>query len=366
MATFDSDQSVSILDRKLVGIFETTTISSQDPKALAKWLRDNDYAVAPNAGPVIEDYVKEGWVFVASKVSRNAPEINTNSPHPLSFTFKTARPVYPMRLTGLAGVPLNVDIYYFGDTSARAPYFDVESSSRTTMDHPLLRQWFGISTIVTKLSAQLSPAQMRRDVWLQRYPALFPKENRLYSRHGALITALNWGVGVFAIGLLIACVHAIVHTQARQLLRLRIVGVTFSGFAVIALIYLALPKIDVRLFKGHSRYFYSNSKEQLMEAKSTLDDLNWNSIAEVSALLRQITSDPTNSPRYGIGWQNSLTGGQFREEDSPGNYILRETNNELLLILMDPSGSEDSNFTYEIPRQHKADDYPTNEIPQPH
>ena len=43
MESTSSEQNISILDRKLVGIFETTTISSHDAKALQAWLSENGY-----------------------------------------------------------------------------------------------------------------------------------------------------------------------------------------------------------------------------------------------------------------------------------------------------------------------------------
>ena len=76
-----------------------------------------DIAVPTNAEPVIASYVKDGWVFVATKVRRDKPDNETSTPHPLSFTFKTDKPIYPMRLTGVDNGPLSVDLYVF---SARA------------------------------------------------------------------------------------------------------------------------------------------------------------------------------------------------------------------------------------------------------
>ncbi len=67
-----SEQNVSILSRKLVGIFETTTITSHDAKALQTWLSQNGFATPTNAEPVIASYVKDGWVFVATKVRRTS------------------------------------------------------------------------------------------------------------------------------------------------------------------------------------------------------------------------------------------------------------------------------------------------------
>jgi hypothetical protein len=126
-------QAVSILDWKIVGVFETTTIASHDAKALQAWLSENGFAVPTNAEPVIASYVKDGWVFVATKIRRDKPDNETSTPHPLSFTFKTDKPVYPMRLTGLNSQSLSVDLYVFSDARAAAPHFKVESCTRTSL-----------------------------------------------------------------------------------------------------------------------------------------------------------------------------------------------------------------------------------------
>jgi hypothetical protein len=98
------------LDRRLVGVFETATISSPDPSALEAWLRENGFHVSSNSGPAIADYVRDGWVFVTAKVHRDQADTQTGTAHPLSFTFPTAKPVYPMRLTGVDNGPIDVEL----------------------------------------------------------------------------------------------------------------------------------------------------------------------------------------------------------------------------------------------------------------
>src|SRR4029077_5912365 len=63
-----SSESDSIIDRRLVGIYETTTLRAEEPQALQTWLRENGFVISTNAAPVIASYVKDGWVFVAAKV----------------------------------------------------------------------------------------------------------------------------------------------------------------------------------------------------------------------------------------------------------------------------------------------------------
>ncbi len=353
MVSVGASQPVYILDHKLVGIYETTTISSHDPKALESWLRENGFSVATNAGPVIASYVKDGWVFVASKVRRDQPENETNTPHPLSFTFKTDKPVYPMRLTGLNSSSLTVDLYIFGDGRATAPHFKVESCTRPNIIHPLLRQWIGDSTVATKLTATLSSADMRKDVWLDQSSLLIEHKNRLYSRHGALTIALNWGSGLFAAGLLAACLLAFA-SETQKIKPSRLISViTLACVILTGLIYFSLPKVEVKLAKGGYFRFNNEMKEQQLALRIALDDLDWHTIAEARASLRDITSNPTNAANYGLkNWENHLVGGQLREEDSPGNYLLRETNNQLELIFINREGGEEISTTKDLPGRH--------------
>ena len=136
MGSTSSAEAVSILDRRLVGIFETTTITSRDPKALENWLRENGFAVPTNAEPVIASYVKDGWVFVATKVRRDKPDSETSTPHPLSFTFKTDKPVYPMRLTGVDNGPLRLNFTF---SATRAPQRRISKSKAARDRTSLIR-----------------------------------------------------------------------------------------------------------------------------------------------------------------------------------------------------------------------------------
>ncbi len=244
------DETVSILNRKIVGILETTTIASHDPKALQTWLSENGYAVPTNSMPVIASYVKDGWVFVAIKVRRENAALDTSTPHPLSFTFRTEKPVYPMRLTGLNNPPLSVDLYVFSAGRIDAPHFTVASSTRPNIVHPLLQQWTAGLPVATKLTATLSPADMREDIWLEQTPLVSEQKDRRFSRQGALITALNWGTGFFAAGLVVFGVLAFAgennHTRFLQS-----VGIlTLITIVVAGMTYLCLPKIEVKLVAG--------------------------------------------------------------------------------------------------------------------
>ena len=359
--------AVSVLERRLVGIFETTTIAVRDSRALESWLLKNGFAFSTNSRPVIENYVKDGWVFVTAKVRRDSPALETSTPHPLSFTFKTARPVYPMRLTGVDNGPVTVDLYVFGPARAQAPGFKVVRCTRPlypeppargswpwlwpvpSLDsppilHPLLRRWVEGSPVATKLSATLGPAEMGQDVRLDWVP-YSEQTNNQYSRKGAATVALYWGFGALAAGLLATFFLTRGDKINGPLFPEMCAWTLALGIAVGSLAYWALPKIEVRLVRRSTAQLAS----RLFEVSQwTWDESDTNCAAAriwaASFLSKPVRPkqgywDNTVRPKEGY-WDNTLLGGTIHEEDSPGNFIFRETGNGSEFIGYDAQGAE--------------------------
>lgn len=340
---------VSVLDRQLVGVFETTTIASPDPQALQTWLRDNGFVVTTNSEPIIGDYVKDGWVFVATKVRRDRAEEQTSTPHPLSFTFKTDRPVYPMRLTGVDNRLLQVELYVFADQRVYAPHFKVERCTKpeypepdskfnwrptegVKVMHPLLRSWVVGAPIATKLTAKLTPEMMKKDVWLEGRD-FNETRNRRFSETGASRVALNWSAGILLFGLVASYLFA-VSTRPSDPKFSKPFQLTFVvSLLVGGIIYLALPKIDVRLAKRP----WSDTRSNLY---TPLQLVHGESVQEA----RRLLANPTNAPAAIEGWekyaQNHYLGVLMHEEDSPGNFILREKDGEIEYVVFDAQGAE--------------------------
>ncbi len=343
----DSTPGVSIIDRQIVGVFETTTIASQDPQALQTWLRQNQFAVSTNADPVIAKYVRDAWVFVAAKLARADAASATSTPQPLSFTLTTLKPVYPMRLTGVdSDSPLSVELYIFGPERAAAAHFRVDRCAQPaypplprqwqswTRDtphivHPLLRRWVDGAAVVTKLSATLAPGRMQEDVWLQWKP--FAKKERLvFSRQAALTNALNWGTGLFVGALLVALAllswDRLPELSKRLVVKMAWGTMTCAGLLIPAL-YFAVPKTEVR-FSDHPVARTYNNLQELFGC--FLADANLPEPARAKALLGTLPAAER---------ENHLLGGNIRFEDSPGNFSLHETTNGVEYIAYDAEGA---------------------------
>lgn len=343
-----SDAAVTVLERNVIGDFETTTITAREPNALVTWLNENGFVVSSNALPVVADYVKTGWVFVATKLQRTTTEMGTHTPHPLSFTFPTEKAVYPMRLTGVDNGALDVELYVFGPQRAEAKHFKVVrcaqphvagngtetfSDERLVVAHPLLLQWVRDAAVATKLTATLLPEQMRDDVWIEWRP-FSGQRNAQYSQRGVVTLALNWSVGLLLGAAVLLRLTGLARRLEETLPRIGIAALCCVGIG--GLIYAWLPKTEVRLIRMPHLYtrnaqynvgnlIYGERLERAMEIAGRIS-----------------TGETLEVPggTYRGGWTNFLSGALIREEDSPGNFVLRETNGTVFFVTFDNWGRE--------------------------
>ncbi|MFO0834710.1 MAG: DUF2330 domain-containing protein [Phycisphaerales bacterium] len=172
-----SDDGVSIASRSIVGSYEVTTINPEGGDLIASWLNTNGFKTPADAIPVLEQYAKEGWCFVACKLRRDDAGESLLTPHPLVFRFKTDRVVYPMRLTGAANTgDLSLELYVFGNSEARVEGMETRYSQRAVGDHarftinspershPAIAALAKGTTRLTMLRGTFTRDDMKRDI----------------------------------------------------------------------------------------------------------------------------------------------------------------------------------------------------------
>jgi hypothetical protein len=345
-----SATDISVVGRETIGEYDTTTIMAKTPRALADWLRDNGYLVPPAANRVVSNYVSRGWVFVATKLRRDIATQSTDSPHPLCFTFRADKAVYPMQLTGIGNTNLAVDLFVFGPARAEATFFHTDrcarpsfpdpesyprgSTSELPVVHPLLRKWVAGAAVATKLSANLTPEMMTQDIELQWGP--FSEFHRkVYSYHGAGIFSLNRGVSVFVAVLFLASVVTAFKREWRPQLKFIAGWAAIAGLVVTAGFFSAVPKMAVRLIRAPWSYSQMNLMDLALGFEKETPTNGVSSLAEARAVLKKIEGQ---QPK--LTGQNFLLGGPVREEDSPGNYILRQGTNGVDFVWFDADGGE--------------------------
>jgi hypothetical protein len=112
-AAGDARASVSLIERKIVGAYDVSVLEATDGGALARWLRANGYPIPDKARAPISQYVREKWTFVACRVRNPGASrgLRTGTLAAIRLTFKTTRPVYPMRISSANPSPFQVLVY---------------------------------------------------------------------------------------------------------------------------------------------------------------------------------------------------------------------------------------------------------------
>ena len=349
---------VNILERKRVGVYDTAVLSSHDGGALLDWLSKNGFTTPTNFMPAIRAYAQEGWFFVASKISLDAALTDPAKPSPLALTFKTERPVYPLRLTGIGNEVCRIDLYVFGPDRAELPNFAVERCAQplypATNDqrtyrgleqlrirHSGLRKLVDGSPVATKLTARLDSQQMKADAYINWSPF---EEQRLvfYSPRGAAIFATNLTVPFIVAALLM--LYNIKGRDGTSTQRIRKVCKRVRSGAMLCWlpIYLLLPRIPVMVQMMPDRrnsWLHEGTIPKMLENiaseqnSGASNDIAWvrTQLVETSSLRRHLLPDSQ---------ANFFSGQPWHEEDSPGNYTLRQTLEGIEYVWYDIDGGE--------------------------
>jgi hypothetical protein len=256
---------------------------------------------------------------------------------------------------------LRVELYVFGLGRAEATHFKVmrcaqpaypatngnwaiSSPETPNIAHPLLRQWVAGAAVATKLTTTLSPADMRQDVWLDWKPFQETRD-RVFSRQGAQRYALNWGAAVLAVGLVVAGGALTDRETLRRRLFKISVGTCALGVLLAVGIYVLLPKAEaVRTVSrpGHRARQHLDAlvRQGLGNERASQADLTLAGARSMFASLTNSMSTQNPGRRGYQWWDNVLLGGTIHEEDSPGNYTLRETSKGVDYVTYDAQGAE--------------------------
>lgn len=108
------DSGVQVLQTKKIEYYDISVLKADNKDALYNWFNDNGYSF-PQAGKyIIDEYIEKNWAFTAIKIDNdrlNSYGINRqlSSGHavPLRMTFKTDRPVFPLKISSVNGMEDN-------------------------------------------------------------------------------------------------------------------------------------------------------------------------------------------------------------------------------------------------------------------
>jgi hypothetical protein len=131
------DDGVKVVEVKTVGAYEVSILCARDSGGLDRWLKAHDYNIPEGKAGTIDDYIRNGWCFIAAKIQldRNVAFklVRSASPkasedtgqarkilehklaagelHPLLISFDSPRCIFPLKISSITGKPSEVSLY---------------------------------------------------------------------------------------------------------------------------------------------------------------------------------------------------------------------------------------------------------------
>jgi uncharacterized protein DUF2330 len=335
---------VTVLDRQVVGSFETTTITGATADPLLAWLETNGFEQPAAAKPVIAEYAARGWCFVAARLRRTETG-GTATPHPLVFKFPTIAPVYPLKLTGVDSGPVTVELYIFGAGTAAVPGFKVIRSMEVSYQESKPWDYARVDAIThrsvlalanglpvaTCLKGRLSPQQMAVDATITFGPPV-ARRATFYSRAGAWGAGFDAAMASFCVATLLLSISLAIRTRTNPSTTRPARYAAAIGLMIGVGVVAWLPTVPVT--RGHGHWI----------APFRLRTLGESVAIEYEKAKRDSGGRPLD-----LAWARSVVAGFMaehwdgivpREEDSPGNYTLAQVDGGLEFRFYDWNGRE--------------------------
>jgi ethanolamine utilization microcompartment shell protein EutL len=114
-------EGVTVIERKVVGVYDVAVLAASDPNALNKWLNDNGYAFPEKRSDVLQHYTSKKWVYVAMRIDRKAlqsdevKKLKTGELQSIRFRFAAKEMVYPLKISSVNSGQTEVLLYVLAD-----------------------------------------------------------------------------------------------------------------------------------------------------------------------------------------------------------------------------------------------------------
>ncbi|HUW62344.1 MAG TPA: DUF2330 domain-containing protein [Candidatus Bathyarchaeia archaeon] len=321
-----------------VGSYDVQSLEADTSAHLNEWLRTNGYRTFPENGTaIVDDYIRQGWKFVAARLHRETGGFSR--PHPLAVSFRVDSPVYPMRLTQLAGSDLHLDLFVIANHQAsvdnlKTLYSDGFQTRRSEQyieelgpdyDFPILKgTTFGVrfglpslvemaggACVITWLKADLTNAQLNTDLLIANAPSV-PTRPTVHTKRG--VTLAWWSNMVLSMGIVCAVGSVVYVTRRTRRARVAAAAVSIALAALFITVakpitFSRLKSVDTLEYSGG---LYSFQIEELLKKDSAI--LIRMNRDEVEQYLRNAFKDQRLI--------NRATGEPPAFEEAPGDVIV--------------------------------------------
>jgi hypothetical protein len=126
----ESPGTVAVLKQENVGPYATVQLQATDSSALQNWLAQNGYDIPADVAPVVAEYIKEGFDFLAMKL---LPNQGVQAMRPVRVTTPGASLSLPLRMAAVGtGPEVGITIWVVADgryEPQNFPFFHIDDSS---------------------------------------------------------------------------------------------------------------------------------------------------------------------------------------------------------------------------------------------
>ncbi|WP_328355163.1 DUF2330 domain-containing protein [Mycobacterium sp. NBC_00419] len=186
-----------------LGPLEATTLSGGDLTGVRSWLDKHGYSMRQEVTAQLDPYLREGWSFVAMRLTGEKP-LNGQL-DPVRLDFDSDELVYPMRMSAAAKDTQHVTVYTLArhrmqrtdaDAAGQAVTVDFAGPVQGRTSDQTLTELSATNPYLTKISTTITdPAAIATDFTFGPAPTDEPYQRVI--RHGDAEddTALLWAVG---------------------------------------------------------------------------------------------------------------------------------------------------------------------------
>ncbi|HTQ21409.1 DUF2330 domain-containing protein [Mycobacterium sp.] len=215
----------NVVNQVHLGPLEATTLAGGDLAGLQKWLADNGYAIRPAVSNALDPYVRDGWSFVAMRLTSTAPIVGGLKP--VRMTFQSSQLVYPMRLSVAAQSAQQVTIFTLSDhrqqrtdadASAQSSEVQFAGNVSSVVRDPLLHELAGNhGAYLTKMQMNIpKPSKISSDFAFGNAPNDDPYRQVVYVEHDEVIPIELIILATLLFGGVVAAVAFVVFLRRRR------------------------------------------------------------------------------------------------------------------------------------------------------
>jgi MYXO-CTERM domain-containing protein len=101
-----------VLLRTTVGAFDVVVLDGDNAGVVMDWLGDAGYYQDPAAEPILQEYLDDGYIFAAFKLTQGA---GVDEIHPVTLRYPGNEPCVPIKLTRIAAQPdMDIRTFFLG------------------------------------------------------------------------------------------------------------------------------------------------------------------------------------------------------------------------------------------------------------